>query len=166
MEGEYFYGAVLGEPKATTTWNSSQDGEEEEQSPLFKLVVKQILLGQTAQVGEYNVIEVKTSSANGPIQIPIAVLKAGETRSSIINLEFPEAPVTFTLIEGSGPVYIHGNIISTYMEQVEETEEDDCMESVEEEHHEDNKKRKSDENGSKATNGSTNSQKNKKQKTG
>ncbi|XP_037052512.1 nucleoplasmin-like protein [Bradysia coprophila] len=165
MEGEYFYGAVLGEPKATTTWNSSENGEEE-QSPLFKLVVKQILLGQNAPVDEYNVIEVKTTSANGPVQIPIAVLKAGEARTSIVNLEFPEAPVTFTLIEGSGPVYIHGNIISTYMEQVED-EGDECMESVEEEQHEeDNKKRKIDENGSKAANGSNSQKNSKKQKTG
>lgn len=43
-----------------------------------------------------------------PIKIPIAVLKVGETRLVQPNLEFPDGPVTFTLIEGSGPVYIHG----------------------------------------------------------
>lgn len=38
----------------------------------------------------------------------MAVLKAGETRSIQTVLEFPDSPVTFHLVEGSGPVYIHG----------------------------------------------------------
>lgn len=68
-------------------------------------------------------------SANSAVKIPISVLKVGEKRSSIVNIEFPEAPVTFRLVQGSGPLYIHGNIVSTYMEQVEETE-DECLELV------------------------------------
>lgn len=45
---------------------------------------------------------------NGPIKIPIAVLKIGEQRVVQSNLEFPEGPVTFKLISGSGPVVITG----------------------------------------------------------
>lgn len=36
------------------------------------------------------------------------MLKVGESRSVQTVLEFPDAPVTFKLVEGNGPVYIHG----------------------------------------------------------
>lgn len=45
------------------------------------------------------------------VKIPIAVLRIGEQRVVQMNLEFPEGPVKFRLIEGSGPVYIHGQYI-------------------------------------------------------
>lgn len=45
---------------------------------------------------------------NGSIKIPIAVLKIGEQRVVQSNLEFPEGPITFKLVEGSGPVIITG----------------------------------------------------------
>lgn len=45
---------------------------------------------------------------NGSIKIPIAVLKIGEQRVVQSNLEFPEGPITFKLINGSGPVIITG----------------------------------------------------------
>lgn len=48
-------------------------------------------------------------SLHAPVKIPIAILKVGETRLVQPNLEFPDGPVTFTLIEGNGPVYIHGS---------------------------------------------------------
>lgn len=42
------------------------------------------------------------------IKVPIAVLKIGEQRVVQSNLEFPEGPITFKLIEGNGPVIITG----------------------------------------------------------
>lgn len=33
------------------------------------------------------------------IKMPIAVLKVGETRHCRLDIEFPDAPVTFTLIQ-------------------------------------------------------------------
>lgn len=42
------------------------------------------------------------------MKVPIAVLKVGQQRSVQTLLEFPDAPVTFKLVEGNGPVYIHG----------------------------------------------------------
>lgn len=78
---------------------------------------------------EYFNLQVETTSSTGVVKIPIAVLKVGEARTSMVNLEFPEAPVTFKLIEGAGPVYIHGNIISAYVEHAEEVE-DECMELI------------------------------------
>lgn len=68
--------------------------------------------------------------------MPVAVLKAGETRSIQTVLEFPDMPVTFELIEGNGPVYIHGlQVPGNYeLESAEglageEEEEDVCIHS-------------------------------------
>lgn len=33
------------------------------------------------------------------IKIPVAILKVGETRHARLDIEFPDAPVTFTLIQ-------------------------------------------------------------------
>lgn len=65
--------------------------------------------------------QVETMSQRDAIKIPIAVLKAGETRCVRTDLEFPDAPVTFTLIEGAGPVYIHGqHLPGTLVEEIED----------------------------------------------
>lgn len=34
------------------------------------------------------------------------------------HFEFPDAPVTFKLIEGNGPVYIVGNQVPVFVEQM------------------------------------------------
>ena len=52
-------------------------------------------------------------------------MKVGETRCSQSFLEFPDAPVTFRLIRGSGPVHINGHHLlgdfdSADMEDLEE----------------------------------------------
>lgn len=52
------------------------------------------------------------------IKIPIAVLKVGESRVAQPELEFPCGPVTFTLIEGNGPVYIHAQQVPGAYEDV------------------------------------------------
>lgn len=53
-------------------------------------------------------LQVESSTINETVKVPIAVLKVGESRSVQTVLEFPDAPVTFKLVEGNGPVYIHG----------------------------------------------------------
>lgn len=63
--------------------------------------------------------QVEALSANEVVKIPIAVLKVGESRVVQPELEFPYGPVTFTLIEGNGPVYIHGQQVPNgYEDQV------------------------------------------------
>lgn len=63
--------------------------------------------------------QVETLSANETVKIPIAVLKVGESRVVQPELEFPYGPVTFTLIEGNGPIYIHGQQVPNgYEDQV------------------------------------------------
>jgi nucleophosmin 3 len=77
-----------------------------------KLILKQAVLGHEATDG-FHVVQAETvaSSTGNSIRIPIAVLKSGETRHCVLDLEFPEGPVTFTLTSGSGPVYLHGTHI-------------------------------------------------------
>lgn len=45
------------------------------------------------------IFQVETMSLQDSIKIPVAVLKAGETRHARLDIEFPDAPVTFTLIQ-------------------------------------------------------------------
>lgn len=70
--------------------------------------------------------QVETMSLRDTVKIPIAVLKVGETRSVLTDLEFPDAPVIFKLIEGNGPVHIHGQHRpdSYDLEDIEEMEEE------------------------------------------
>lgn len=53
-------------------------------------------------------MQVETNAHDEKIKIPIAVLKVGENRCAQSFVEFPDAPVTFKLIQGTGPVHIHG----------------------------------------------------------
>lgn len=73
-------------------------------------------------------------SLRDPIKIPIAVLKVGETRSVRTDLEFPEAPVTFKLIQGNGPVHIHGqHLPGAVVEEIEDYGEEMEEEILDEE---------------------------------
>lgn len=71
-------------------------------------------------------IQVETASSaetkREQLKVPIAVLKAGETRSIQVHLEFPDSPVTFHLVEGNGPVYIHGQQVPGNYEIDDSTE--------------------------------------------
>ncbi|XP_037909439.1 nucleoplasmin-like protein isoform X2 [Hermetia illucens] len=101
-----------------------------------KLIIKQIMLGADAVDGEFNVVEAETQNVDGEIiKIPIAVLKAGETRSLKPNIEFPASSVQFKLVKGIGPVYIHGQHIVNDTEGEEDYmyDKDDVEECEEEE---------------------------------
>lgn len=75
----------------------------------------QALLGPEAKPGELNVLQVEAMGLKGPIKTPIALLEMGKTAQIILDLSFPDPPVTFTLVKGSGPVHIVGhNLLGTY----------------------------------------------------
>lgn len=59
-------------------------------------------------------------------------MKVGEIRCSQSFLEFPDAPVTFRLIQGKGPVHIHGHhlIGIDEDENVDEELEDEEVEEI------------------------------------
>lgn len=59
------------------------------------------------------------------------MLKVGEIRCSQSFLEFPDAPVTFRLIQGKGPVHIHGHhLVGMDEENVEEELEDEEIDEI------------------------------------
>lgn len=45
----------------------------------------------------------------GLVKTPIALLQRGKTEQIALDLSFPDPPVTFSLIQGSGPVHIVGH---------------------------------------------------------
>nr|CAH7764248.1 unnamed protein product [Callosobruchus chinensis] len=66
------------------------------------------------------------------VKIPIATLKAGgPTNQVLLDLSFPDPPVTFSLVKGSGPVHIVGlhlvgsPIFEEEMDDIEEEMPDD-----------------------------------------
>jgi len=131
MSDESFYGITLTSEKDTVSWDVLSNDEDFPRGQ--KLIIKQILLGAEAKDGEFNVVEVFT--ARDTLKIPLAVLKAGETRVCYPDVEFFETAVTFKLIKGSGPVYIHGQNIKDEVEIVDmeddATDEDDDAEEEE-----------------------------------
>lgn len=52
-------------------------------------------------LGEENVIQVEAMTWKDSVKIPIATLKAGGPNNQVLlDLSFPDPPVTFTLIQG------------------------------------------------------------------
>ncbi|XP_030369818.1 nucleoplasmin-like protein [Scaptodrosophila lebanonensis] len=139
MADEFFYGVTLTGENSSVTWDVVSD---EDYVRGQKLVIKQILLGAEAKENEFNVVEVHT--VKDSVQIPIAVLKAGETRAVNPDVEFYESKVTFKLIKGSGPVYIHGQTIRDDVEPVdmEEEDEDDDVADLGDDDEEENPKKR------------------------
>uniref|UniRef100_A0A2M3ZFE9 Putative nucleoplasmin n=1 Tax=Anopheles braziliensis TaxID=58242 RepID=A0A2M3ZFE9_9DIPT len=122
MADEYFYGATLKEGVKFVTWDPENKSDGFPRT--HKLVIKQCILGHEAAADEYNVVQVETMTIRDTLRIPIAVLKVGETRQCRMDLEFSDAPVTFTLIEGKGPVHIHGqHLLGSLVEEFEDMEE-------------------------------------------
>lgn len=73
------------------------------------LLLLKALLGAEAKPGEINVLQVEAMGLKGLVKIPIAILEAGKTSQIILDLSFPDPPVTFSLIKGSGPIHIVGH---------------------------------------------------------
>ncbi|XP_037897532.1 nucleoplasmin-like protein [Glossina fuscipes] len=97
--------------------------ETDKEVTVQQLIIKQISVGAEANSGEFNVVQAEKET----LKIPVAVLKAGETRVLRPNLEFPSDSVTFNLTQGNGPVYIcWKNVVSEVMN--EEWNDDDDIE--------------------------------------
>lgn len=135
MADESFYGVTLTGQNNTVSWDVLSNDEDYPRGQ--KLIIKQILLGAEAKQDEFNVVEVYT--VKDSLRIPIAVLKAGETRAVNPDVEFFDTSVTFKLIKGDGPVYIHGQNLKDEVEVVdmddEDTDEDDDGEEEEDDAH-------------------------------
>ncbi|XP_031785796.1 nucleoplasmin-like protein isoform X6 [Nasonia vitripennis] len=149
MAEEYLYGVTLNGEKNTEVWDPEPKNDESDSNQHFgvdqKLIIKMALLGPEAKAGELNVLQVEAMGLKGPIKIPIALLEMGKTSQIILDLSFPDPPVTFTLIKGSGPVHIVGhNLLDMEDEEVEvdNFDDDDDEKDPEDEDEEDDEPKK------------------------
>ncbi|GJQ75851.1 hypothetical protein Trydic_g17919 [Trypoxylus dichotomus] len=109
MADEYFYALTLQGAKASEVWDPVAKGAEESEGG-HKLVIKQALLGPEAVDGELNVIQVEAMTWTESVKVPVATLKAGgQNNQVLLDLSFPDPPVTFSLVQGTGPVHIIGH---------------------------------------------------------
>ncbi|XP_037909440.1 nucleoplasmin-like protein [Hermetia illucens] len=138
MAEESFYGVTLTGKDSTVEWDVLSNDEDYPRGQ--KLIIKQILLGAEAKEGEFNVVEVQT--VKDSLRIPLAVLKAGETRAVNPDVEFYDTSVSFKLIQGNGPVYIHGQNLKDEVEVVDMEEDTDEEDEGEEEEDEGQPKKK------------------------
>ncbi|XP_026499425.1 nucleoplasmin-like protein isoform X1 [Vanessa tameamea] len=149
MSDEYFYGVTLSSSHKSETWDPEAKAEYPRSN---KLLIRQALLGPDAEPDELNVVQVETMCLQESIKIPVAILKVGETRQARLDIEFPDAPVTFTLIQGSGPVHLIGqHLLGALVEEFEDMEE--MEEEMLDEEEGDDSQFKEDENKRKAPSG-------------
>ncbi|KAJ8940684.1 hypothetical protein NQ318_017734 [Aromia moschata] len=123
MADEYFFALTLN-GKVSKVWDPEAKGAEDYQGG-HKLIIKQMLLGPEATEGELNVVQVEAMTWKDSVKIPVATLKAGGPNNQVLlDLAFPDPLVTFTLVQGNGPVHIIGHhLIGSPMEEFEEMDE-------------------------------------------
>ncbi|XP_061387878.1 nucleoplasmin-like protein [Musca vetustissima] len=131
METESFFGVELSEKDPLAQFEVAETDKVLQDQ---KLIIKQISLGAEAK-DEFNVVQAEVKIADKEtLKIPIAVLKAGETRVLKPNLEFPSESVTFKLTQGTGPVYICGqHLVHDLVDEWGNAEEEDLDEEEEDE---------------------------------
>nr|XP_022917960.1 nucleoplasmin-like protein isoform X1 [Onthophagus taurus] len=146
MADEYFYALTLEGAKASEVWDPEAKVPEDYQGG-HKLIIKQALLGPDAKEGEVNVIQVEAMTWKESIKVPVATLKAGGPNNQVLlDLSFPDPPVTFSLIQGSGPVHIIGHhLIGGPIEEFDEMDEleEDMLDEEEGEEGVDGKRKRS-----------------------
>ncbi|XP_065173677.1 nucleoplasmin-like protein isoform X1 [Atheta coriaria] len=110
--------------KANEVWDPEAKSTDDYQGG-HKLIIKQALLGPDAKEGEVNVVQVEAMTWKESIKIPVAVLKGGSANNQVqLDLSFPDPPVTFTLIQGSGPVHLIGHhLIGGPVEEFDDMDE-------------------------------------------
>lgn len=113
MTEDYFWGMTLDDKRTSETWDPDRVSDPNESAGLrgeHTLLVKQIVLGPDAKEGEVNVVEVEAMGYRQDMKFPIAVMKKGAgAYQSVLDLLFPDPPVTFKLTKGNGPVHLLGN---------------------------------------------------------
>lgn len=139
MAEEYLYGITLEGPNASEVWdpehkNDDSDGTAQHIGADQKLIIKMALLGPEAKPGELNVLQVEAMGLKGPIKTPIALLEMGKTAQIILDLSFPDPPVTFTLVKGSGPVHIVGhNLLGAHIDEFDDIDDEMEEENIDDE---------------------------------
>ncbi|XP_067007131.1 nucleoplasmin-like protein isoform X2 [Anabrus simplex] len=142
MAEEYFWGLTLSAGDASTgSWDPENDNTDPNRPIAYQgdqtLVIKQAVLGADAKVGELNVVQVEAMGFNGSVKLPVLRLQLPETPQCQLDLSFPDPPVAFTLIKGSGPISLIGNIgighVGGDEEDIDEDIDEEEDENLEEE---------------------------------
>uniref|UniRef100_A0ABD2XH25 Nucleoplasmin core domain-containing protein n=1 Tax=Trichogramma kaykai TaxID=54128 RepID=A0ABD2XH25_9HYME len=145
MAEEYLFSIELNQDKTKEHWDpqpeqNEEDGEDQNFGVDQKLIVKMVILGKDAKVGEQNIVQIEAMGLKGKFKTPIAILEMGKCPQILLDLSIPDSPVTFELISGSGPVHIVGhNLLDVDEEEVEVNDYDD---EDDEKDDKNNKKRK------------------------
>uniref|UniRef100_A0ABD2XHR5 Nucleoplasmin core domain-containing protein n=1 Tax=Trichogramma kaykai TaxID=54128 RepID=A0ABD2XHR5_9HYME len=132
MAEEYLFSIELNQDKTKEHWDpqpeqNEEDGEDQNFGVDQKLIVKMVILGKDAKVGEQNIVQIEAMGLKGKFKTPIAILEMGKCPQILLDLSIPDSPVTFELISGSGPVHIVGhnllaNNLDEYDQDVDEEE--------------------------------------------
>lgn len=131
MTDDFFWGISLDKERKTVCWDPERDADPSDPSGGLRgehtLLVKQIVLGPDVREGEVNVVEVEAMGYQQDMKFPIAVMKGGGPHQSVLDLLFPDYPVTFKLIKGNGPVYLLGNHSKGTGELGADDDDDDAL---------------------------------------
>ncbi|XP_024086029.1 nucleoplasmin-like protein ANO39 isoform X2 [Cimex lectularius] len=138
MTEDYFWGVTLKKNKDKEVWDPDMKAVDGNESQGIRgehtLLVKQIVLGADAKDGEVNVVEVEAMGYKSDVRFPIAVMKGGGPQSqAVLDLLFPDPPVTFHLVKGSGPVHLLGNHTVGSELVGDDDEEEDLEDELDEE---------------------------------
>ncbi|ESO97836.1 hypothetical protein LOTGIDRAFT_228383 [Lottia gigantea] len=105
--GEFFWGCELSKENPSVTFSIK---EEDEDSDFMHhtLFVKHAVLGGQAVKDEINIVTVETQNFDKEtIKQPFISLTRGESSMCYMDISFTDkSPVTFSLSEGTGPIYI------------------------------------------------------------
>jgi nucleophosmin 3 len=137
MTEDYFWGLTLDKDKTSDIWDPDVKGDANDSAQGYRgehtLLVKQAVLGPEAKDDEINVVEVEAMGYKSDVKYPITVLRGGSQHQSLLDLLFPDPPVTFKLIKGSGPVHLLGNHSVGSGDGIGEDDEDEMEDEFDEE---------------------------------
>ncbi|XP_014238911.1 nucleoplasmin-like protein isoform X1 [Trichogramma pretiosum] len=131
MAEEYLFSIELNQDKTKEHWDpqpeqNEEDGEDQNFGVDQKLIVKMVILGKDAKVGEQNIVQIEAMGLKGKFKTPIAILEMGKCPQILLDLSIPDSPVTFELISGSGPVHIVGhNLLANNLDEYEDVDEEE-----------------------------------------
>ena len=115
---EFFWGCELTKSNPSVTWTFE---EEDDDLDFLKhtLLLKTATLGKDANPDERHIVQLETVNFAGENVVqPILSMTAGMCQ---LNIGFGhEIPVTFTLIDGSGPLYLSAQHTVEFPEEIDE----------------------------------------------
>lgn len=114
----YFWGCTLTRDRPSVEWSYNSEAGER-----HSLVLKQSVLGTDAVMNQRNVVQVETLNfSNERVHLPLLSLTLGRNDMCSMDVNFDsDNPVTFRLVEGSGPVHVAAEHLVEY----DEDEDDD-----------------------------------------